>query len=322
MQIRRSSLIFVGVAAAYLILFYFVGYSEDGDNIARQPFNGSIHVLIFGEISRLGLGGALKFVYALIFAHLVTGHIVRREWERVVFFASPFVLANATDVFNRFMLCLVCAQLIDWGLRRRRWWVAALAGLTFASTHPFNAAFIASAAAPLLSPLVLLAVAASDQIASFDLLGPLFSEKRALLRTYGFDLRYLSQGNYAINPELRGMGFGLVWWLAILLPGIGTSVPPLTAYSVALYHAVWITAIIVLTPYRRNLLLVMLPMTVLVALLIGNAAVAYRHLLPIFYAALMLFGRASPAMGRGFAFGLVRLRLGGPRTSERPGGFA
>ncbi|MFI4975598.1 MAG: hypothetical protein ACHP84_13745 [Caulobacterales bacterium] len=318
MPIRRSTLIFVGCAVLYLVLFAFIGYSEDGDGIANQPFNGSIHVLVWGELSRLGLGGAMRFVYALVFAQMVTGHIVRREWERVLFFASPFVLANATDIYNRFMLCLVCAQLIDWGLRTRHRWIAAAAGIVFASTHPFNAAFLLGATAPLLSPLVVLTVVAIAQIANFDVLGPLFSDKRALLHTYGWELPTLSQGNYAINPALRGVAFGVVWWLAVLLPGIGTAVSPPVAYGVAGFHVLWIAAILALTPYRRTMLLAMLPMTVLVALFVGNSAVGYRHLLPIFYAALMIFGRSPPSLGRGFAFGLVRLRLGGPR--EAPAG--
>ena len=309
MTIKRSTLLFAGLAIGYLILFALIGYSDDADNIAGRAFDGSIHVLIFGAIARLGLGGAMPFVYAVVVAHILSGHIRRREWERVLFFASPMVLVNVTDVYNRFMLCLVCAQLIDWGLRRRRFGVAAIAGLTFTSTHPFNAVFILGSAVPLLSPVLILLVSVSTEFPQVDaLLGPLFSDKRALLHTFGTDLPYLSQGTYAIDPALRGVAFGVVWWAAVVLPGIGTSVSPLVGWGAAAYHAVWIAGILALTPYRRDMLLVLVPMTVLVAMFIGNSAVGYRHLLPVFYGALMIFGRAPRAAGRGFAFGLVRLR--------------
>jgi hypothetical protein len=311
MTIRRSSLLFAGLAVGYLILFVLVGYSDDGDNIAGRPFDGSVHVLIFGEIARLGLGRVLPFVYALVFAYLLGGHIRRREWERVLFFASPMVLVNATDVFNRFMFCLVCAQLMDWGLRRRKLIVAALAALSLATTHPFSAAFVLCAAAPLMSLPFVLLIAAGAQREQFDaLLGPLFAGKRSLLHTLGPDLPFLSQGNYAIDPTLRSVAFGLIWWLAVLLPGIGTKVNPVIAIGLAGFQALWIAAIIYLSPQRRNIVLVMAPMSVLVALFVGNSADGYRHLLPVFYAGLMLFSRSPPREGRGFAFGLIRLTAG------------
>jgi hypothetical protein len=275
-------------------------------------------VLIFGEIARLGLGGAMRYVYALVFAHILTGHILRREWERVVFFASPMVLVNATDAFNRFMLCLVCAQLIDWGLRHRRLLVAACAAVVFATTHPFNAAFILAAAAPILSPMLIAFVAVGAELSQFDaLLGPLFSDKRALLHTFGDKLPYLSSGSYAINPALRNIAFGLPWWLAVVLPGLGAAAPTLVGLGAAAFNAIWLGAIVFLTPHRRNLLLILVPMSVLVSMWIGNSAVGYRHLLPMLYAGLMIFGRSPPAAGRGFAFGLVRLGFGPPQAPTR-----
>jgi hypothetical protein len=319
MQLKLSHFIFVGVTTLYLVLFFLIGNGVDGDNNTKDLFNGSAFILFLGSFTRLGLTFALPFVYAVFIAWCLTRHIVRREWERVVFFASPFTLANMEDVFSRVVFCMACAQIVDVALKSRRPVVATTGTVMLATTHPFNAVFAVLTLAPLLSPVLLLLFWGLDDLRYLDVLGPVFADKTALLRTYGLNLASTYQGQYAIRPDMREAFFGAGSWLAIVFPGLGVNVQPLIAYGLAAYHAVWIGLIFWLTPYRRNVILTVLPMSIIVAVFVGNSAVGYRHLLPILYSALVIFGR-TPPKARGVLLGLVGFRFGLPNAAAVRGG--
>src|SRR5258706_15203509 len=109
MRIKRSHVLFAAFGLAYLAIFLATGYTVDADKSTQAPFNGSVFIFLWSFISRFSLANVAPIFYGLFFAHAMTRHVIRREWERALFFASPFVWVNITDVFNRVMFCLACA---------------------------------------------------------------------------------------------------------------------------------------------------------------------------------------------------------------------
>ena len=102
--------LFWGVLFAHALVYFLYGSAIDTDGAAAKDINFSAYIAFTKIITVLSIASLMPFVYGAFLAASVTIHFRARNWPAAIFFANPFVIYNACDVFNRFVLSLALAS--------------------------------------------------------------------------------------------------------------------------------------------------------------------------------------------------------------------
>lgn len=268
-----------------LVVYVFAKGSinlADSDNLLAKNNLSNIHFLLAKSLSWFpAIPIIINFFFLFYFVKLSNNF---KFSNGILLVLNPFMIVNVFDAFNRFSLSLFIASLAALYIKNIRLLLIIILGLM----HPFYMLLFLGSKniyATLLRSFILLII----WTAGYDYIGLLFPEKIELLNKLGQDIASNYEGNYKLenlNPIFYIDNIGIdpfSIFRPFLFPYFMES-PHIADFLLSGLLSLGIISLFrkLLRSMQYGYILSLLITIGIVSHIVGNVAVMYRHMIPIF----------------------------------------